>query len=583
MPNDKVEFDVIINGKPAKKSLSDIKKELNTLEKQDDRTTKSMKTNWIAVGAGIAVAGAAMLKATSSALALEKATFGLTKATKEYIRQASIQYGMSQDIIAGFVQTGKTAGMSGAEIEKMIDQAVALGRAFPHESTETFIDNLSMLNRTGEAQGFIVDVLETKYGTLDLKTLSLAEKMAAVEEATKGVNDRFNETKAAKIDSAIQEVTNKFSDFGNELINLADKGGALWLINKTVGLVTVSAAGLGNAFKGAGIWVKGLFGEDTKQEMINYRAEVLATEKAFDELIGVAKKPRKVKAVITGIEGKAKPQTQLEIENEVKKQVIIKKTRDDARAKDLKAQKDHVNMLEQFDDEYLRSITEGHEYELIKLDEKYAAYAEHVDDKAQLDEWYNNEVDKLLKDSEEQYKAFGELQEAVVNGMTNAIVQFAMTGKTSMKEMANAIIADLIRIQAQKAVAGLFGGGGSTGIIGGLLGFHTGGSVGHGSNIPSYHTGMRSDERLAKLQVGESVVNRAGTANNAGAIDAMNKGQTVGSGGNVTTADITFEVTAIDARSFDSYLVSNRRTIENIINASLTQNGSVRQTIKGVI
>jgi hypothetical protein len=95
---------------------------------------------------------------------------------------------------------------------------------------------------------------------------------------------------------------------------------------------------------------------------------------------------------------------------------------------------------------------------------------------------------------------------------------------------------------------------------------------------------MRSDERVAKLQVGEAVINRAGARNNAQAIDAMNAGYKVGGGGDsVTTAEINFNVQAIDASSFNSYLVNNKSTIEGIINNSLRTNGSVRKTIKQTV
>ena len=112
---------------------------------------------------------------------------------------------------------------------------------------------------------------------------------------------------------------------------------------------------------------------------------------------------------------------------------------------------------------------------------------------------------------------------------------------------------------------------------------HSGGAIGS-TRIPSFHNGFRSDERLAKLQVGEAVVNRAGATKNRGAIDAMNKGYSVGgNGGGVTTAEINFNVQAIDASSFNNYLVNNRSTIEGIINSSLTTNGSVRRTIRQTI
>jgi len=64
----------------------------------------------------------------------------------------------------------------------------------------------------------------------------------------------------------------------------------------------------------------------------------------------------------------------------------------------------------------------------------------------------------------------------------------------------------------------------------------------------------------------------------------MNKGYSVGGGvSQVTTAEINFNVQAIDAVSFNNYLVNNRGTIEGIINSSLTSNGSVRRTIKQVV
>ena len=53
-----------------------------------------------------------------------------------------------------------------------------------------------------------------------------------------------------------------------------------------------------------------------------------------------------------------------------------------------------------------------------------------------------------------------------------------------------------------------------------------------------------------------------------------------GMGGGVTTAEINFNVQAIDASSFNTYLVNNRDTIESIINNSLLSNGTVRRTIQ---
>ena len=149
----------------------------------------------------------------------------------------------------------------------------------------------------------------------------------------------------------------------------------------------------------------------------------------------------------------------------------------------------------------------------------------------------------------------------------------------------NSIISDMVRAQAIAPLSGIIGGGISS-MLGGL--FHTGTTqIKHtgGFISQSHHDGsLRTDERMARLQVGEAVINRTGARLNSDSIAKMNRGEKVeGSGGNVTTANIKFEVTAIDASSFNQYLVRERTTIENIINRSISSNGSVKQTIKQVV
>jgi len=191
-----------------------------------------------------------------------------------------------------------------------------------------------------------------------------------------------------------------------------------------------------------------------------------------------------------------------------------------------------------------------------------------------------SDMTKELKKNQEEWdevgkKAFKELEDALVN--------MALTGKLSFKDMANSIIADLIRIAIrQRIVNPLAGFLGLTAHTGTTEVKHTGGFIG---NLPSHHSGsLRQDERIAKLQVGEAVINRAGASRNKDAIAKMNAGQAVGGGAvQQTTAEINFNVQAIDSASFNNYLVGNRQTIENIINRSLTTNGSVRQTIKQTV
>lgn len=501
--NDKVEFDLVVNGKKAKKSIDEVEKGLQDLEKQDEKTAKTMKADWVAIGAGITAASLAMGAMAKGAMDLEKATFGLNEETKNYIRSMSELHGLNQEIIAGFVQTGKSAGMSGDEIAKMVDMAVALGRKFPHESTESFIDNLSMLNRTGEAQGYIVDVLEQKWGAIDLKTKSTAEKMAILEEATAGVNEEFRKTKAANYEKTFQAIRNSADDLGLTILELGEDSGILWLFNKTVKLTTALFSEIGVIISSVNIEMRKLFGQETTQELSKYNELLKKNKELWAEFRGEREGITATAPMIT-VEGKQKPPEQKIIEE-------TQKLKNEAETED----KRRLQRMEAF----------------------------------------NNRV----------YSSMG-----------NEIANFVTKGKMDFKSLANSIISDLMRMSIQKSILGIFGaGGGPASLIPGL--FHTGGTVGgSGTDIPSYHTGMRSDERLAKLQVGESVVNRAGTSKNAAAIDAMNRGQKIGGSGEVILNIENNTGSAIQAEQISSMMQQDgsgeTRRIINIVMEGVNNN-----------
>jgi hypothetical protein len=296
------------------------------------------------------------------------------------------------------------------------------------------------------------------------------------------------------------------------------------------------------------------------------------------------------KASITGIAGKEKPKTQLEIENETK----ATKTIIDEKNKRIQAEQRAMQEIERvqksFNDSYLRSVLDAKQYEIVQLDEKYNEYAKHIEDKAKLDEWYNNEVERILKEDEQATDEYKKLKEETFDALTDQFIKFAQTGKFSVKDMANSIIADLLRIQVQKTIVGALSGG--SGGIGSFFGFHTGvsevkhtgGAIGGGANIPSYHTGLRTDERYAKLQVGEAVVNRAGASNNKDAINAINRGETVkmGGSGDAISANVSLTINAIDTQSGTQFLLSNFKTIEDGVTQSILNGKSVAKAIKTI-
>jgi tape measure domain-containing protein len=132
-------------------------------------------------------------------------------------------------------------------------------------------------------------------------------------------------------------------------------------------------------------------------------------------------------------------------------------------------------------------------------------------------------------------------------GFEDAIVRFVQTGKLSFKDLANSLIADFARIQAKKALAGLFGGGGisSGGFLSSLFGGFraTGGPVNPGS---AYMVGERGPEMFMPKQAGTIVPNSA-------------------MGGQVINTAVTYSIQAVDASSFRSLLARDPEFIHNVV------------------
>ncbi len=525
--NDSVEFDIVVNGKPAKKSLKEVEAGINEVEKQDKKTTSVMKTNWTAVGAAVAAAAIAVGAMVNSAAKLDRAMFGLNEQTKKYIEQMGITSGLGQEVIAGFVQTGKAAGLSSTEIEKMVDMSVALGRAFPHESAETFADNLSMLSSTGEAQGYVVDILEQKYGTLDLKTISLADKMKVLEAATEGVNAEFENTAGSKFDQSMQKIYTSTNNFGNTLLRLADKSGILTTFNTAIDVVAYSVSGWTQLLDFARIKLKELIGDDVTQDLVEYNKNLQKMDELLLKITGNSVVEANATISIDKAASKNKTVTDLQEFQELVR-TFMAQLRLDLAAGELTPEQllfteDAIN---EWSEKVQAGIARG-----LSMDQAMEATSGSLD-----------VMTEELTDFEKELQSIGMRG---VGALSDSFVDMAMTGKTSFSDMAKSMLEDIAKLIIKQAFLNTLKGtafGGAIGLDSTHTGTsevkHTGGSIGGGSNIPSYHTGMRTDERIAKLQVGEAVVNRAGAANNGAIIDAMNSGQKIGGGSSVNVTVI---------------------------------------------
>ena len=546
MATEKIEIEIIAKGKPAEKAIKGVERKTKDLGTQSKQTGKEvdgvlarMKVGWIAVGASV-------VKAVSEAAKFERASIGLSNSQKRWAQEMSLATDIQAEQVAGFLKSAQTAGLAENQMKELAKQSIALGYAFPHENAETLNDNMIMLARTGEAQGFVVDILEQKYSalgeditTLDLKTKSWSEKMALVGEVAQKSQTQMDASNYKDLNEMIGSVDQAFTDVGNTLVMLGSNSGGFGLIKLIVDGLSISlqlvGAGITTIARDIGV----LFEElgivyDKQAKVVDITKEQLTVE----EQLSKAKKFK------------------LELEKEL---TIATGSHREAVERQIETIDKQIDGLSLYGD--------AHHFVKEKIDASKAAHAE-----------LNKKMAELNAVGKDTAKGLGDYFANMVTGV-----------KTSFADMAKSILANLVRIRVEAfATQAIAKASGSGGFLGSIAGFfttpaapskHTGGMIG----VPSFHTGVRSDEHLAKLQTGEAVINRGGAAKNRGAIDAMNSGYSVGGGGNVTTAEINFNVTAIDSASFNNYLVGNKHVIENIINRSLQTNGTVRQTIKQVV
>lgn len=118
-------------------------------------------------------------------------------------------------------------------------------------------------------------------------------------------------------------------------------------------------------------------------------------------------------------------------------------------------------------------------------------FADHLAQKrAKETDWLAGMKASLETYAEESRNLYSVMEKAttsVLTGMEDALVQFAQTGKLNFNDMANSIIADLIRIQARAAITGLLGN-----VMGGLFGGAAGAAGGNaagGMSLPGRATG----------------------------------------------------------------------------------------------
>ena len=167
-------------------------------------------------------------------------------------------------------------------------------------------------------------------------------------------------------------------------------------------------------------------------------------------------------------------------------------------------------------------------------------------------EAFQNYRDSALNAAEQSKTYF----DTFTRGFEDAFVKMVQTGKLSFKDLANSLIADFARIQAKKALLGIFDMGGADsngagfglstlfGSIGKIFGFANGGNppVGKASIV-----GERGPELFVPRSAGTIIPNGAGMG-----------GQVV------NNTAVTYSIQAVDAQSFKTLLARDPEFLHNV-------------------
>ena len=192
----------------------------------------------------------------------------------------------------------------------------------------------------------------------------------------------------------------------------------------------------------------------------------------------------------------------------------------------------------------LQEINDLYDARRAKIEETAAATKAEQDSFASgwkaAGEKYRNSIKTDAEYAAQQMQTF-------TQGFENAFVKFVQTGKLSFKDLANSMIADFARVQAQRLLSSFLGGGGGGG---GFLGRLFGGFFADGGSPPMNKVsvvGEDGPELFVPRQPGTIIPNGA-----------------FGGGGQVVNTAVTYNIQAVDASSFRTLIARDPEFIHNV-------------------
>jgi len=150
-------------------------------------------------------------------------------------------------------------------------------------------------------------------------------------------------------------------------------------------------------------------------------------------------------------------------------------------------------------------------------------------------------------------------------GLEDALMSFVQTGKLNFKDLADSIIADILRIVIRQAIIAPLVGGITGQALGGLFGGF-------------FAKGGRPDAKKVSI-VGERGPELF-VPDNAGRVIPNNQlGGDTGGSSSISKSEVTININAVDTQTGTAFLLANKDTISSIFNQNLNSNGTIRSNL----
>ena len=201
---------------------------------------------------------------------------------------------------------------------------------------------------------------------------------------------------------------------------------------------------------------------------------------------------------------------------------------------------------------YADRIAKEQEINALLNKRKEDAIANQAAQRAQSEDFaagWDRAYRQYVENSRNSFQQAEQLFSTLNKGFGDSIVNFVQTGKLSFRSLFNDLIAQAVRISANRLLMSILGGMGGTGGIGGFFGSLFGGFRAEGGPVSAgtpYVVGEKGPEVFVPRNSGNIIPN----------------GAVIGGGQSIT--NVTYSIQAVDASSFRQLVARDPEFIFNV-------------------